>query len=716
MKKANFIFRRLFAPQACSARVKRHGVRKEEINIKRLRYYLDRVADRKTTTYRYYANENGRLVQKELYDGECKVVYAGRPDKSGTSREPTFWHCGIAYTLKRTHKLALDRPTVTISIPVEMLLITDTTMAAADFCLRTIKPFFDAINEQYANRSRPEKENGKFILHEPGSTVLVRNTAFFAVRPAKDYEDLKGATILINPDAAPPPPLLCLNIRMEVQLPYMKIDRAKTMLCKQMPDAAERFVRGFDLEGLQTAVELEKSQQAIREFLRQSDYCSFIANGSILARERGSDLPARHAIPFQSPQGSEIETAGIRGMGIKRGVTVITGGGYSGKSTVLNAISAGIYNHASGDGRELCITDDTAVTITAEDGRSVSHVNISPFIKWLPGGDPNDFSTTHASGSTSQGANIMEAVSLGTKLLLIDEDRSATNFMIRDGVMKKLIQKEPITPFTDRVRELADMGIATILVIGGSGEYLSVADRIYMMDEFAMGDATAQAKALALAESPTPSPACWHNFRTVLGGFSSYPKGGSRERLSISDTGFIVMGDERIDIRNLHNIATNEQVNALAFMLRYMAKSTLGVDELEALALSMRGLSPRKPLDQKEVDTDILECGKEMRFSAPLEVDLCGKPGTVPEDIFRREYVKVDELCKAIEADGLDLIDTSFFTSMNHFMDMPRRFELQAAINRLRFVVWKKNDHGPEYTANGRVLDESVASINDAMR
>lgn len=134
-------------------------------------------------------------------------------------------------------------------------------------------------------------------------------------------------------------------------------------------------------------------------------------------------------------------------------MTVITGGGYSGKSTLLNAISAGIYDHVLGD------------------GRSVKHANISPFIKWLPGGDTSDFSTDHASGSTSQAANIMEAVDCGAKVLLIDEDRSATNFMIRDRMMKALIEKEPITPFTDRVNELHKVhGVSTILVIGGSGE------------------------------------------------------------------------------------------------------------------------------------------------------------------------------------------------------------------------------------------------------
>ena len=628
---------------------------------KRLRYYLDRITDNKTTTYRYNDIVEGRPVQKEIYDGECVEVYV-KPngdvdgDRTGTRREPTFWHNEIAYTFDRTNKQSLDRPTATISIPVSMLEITDFTPAVADYCLRQVKPYFDAINAGYANRSRPDGDNGKFILHEPGSKIMVRNTAYFALIPAKDYKDGKRNTIFVCKYEDPPPDIMCLCIRMEVQLPYLKLDRAKTMLLKQLPDATERFIKEIDHEGLNSAIKLEQTQQAIREFLRDGSYCAFIANGSILAREKGSDKPAKHAVPFLSPKAHEIEVAGAVGMGIKRGVTVITGGGYSGKSTVLNAISAGVYNHVAGDGRELCITDETAVTITAEDGRAVSNVNISPFIKWIPNGSPADFSTSHASGSTSQGANIMEAVSLGSRLLLIDEDRSATNFMIRDSVMKRLIEKEPITPFTDRANELAVMGISTILVIGGSGEYLAVADDVYMMDEYVMSEVTDRAKSLVPDANIQLQHSDWENNRALSKIFTTYPEGATRELLSVSDTGFIIIGDERIDIRNLHDIVTEPQVNALAFMLRYLAQGEEGADNLEAMALAMRGLSPRgKPAEQK--------------------VDIVSK---------------VKALYAQIEVDGLNLVDTGFFTAMHRFMDLPRQFEVLAAINRMRRTAWCK--------------------------
>jgi predicted ABC-class ATPase len=359
------------------------------------------------------------------------------------------------------------------------------------------------------------------------------------------------------------------------------------------------------------------------------------------------------ALPFQSTIEDEIEIVGVRGMGVRRGITVITGGGYSGKSTVLNAISAGIYNHAAGDGRELCITVNSAVTITAEDGRAVSSLNISPFIKWIPNGDTQIFSTANASGSTSQAANIMEAIECGSTLLLIDEDRSATNFMIRDTLMKKLIEKEPITPFTDRVRELSTNGVSTILVIGGSGEYLSVADKIYIMDDFVINDATSRAKSISPAPSEPPSIADWTTRRILINNrFTSYPEGSGSERLEVSDTGFIVIGDECIDVRALHDIATTAQVDALAFMLRFLQRGADDGNELEILARAMRGLT----------------CNMTTH-----EIDVAEHVG---------------KLYAQIEQEGINIVDTGFFIAMNRFLDLPREFELRAAINRMRCTTF----------------------------
>lgn len=207
-------------------------------------------------------------------------------------------------------------------------------------------------------------------------------------------------------------------------------------------------------------------------------------------------------MPFKSPKEYEVEInlpnrGAIRGMGIPEGVTLIVGGGFHGKSTLLQAIELGVYDHIEGDGREYIAARDTAVKIKAENGRNVEKVDISPFISNLPAGqDTVRFSTENASGSTSQAANIMEALETGTDLLLIDEDTSATNFMIRDARMQLLVQKEkePITPFIDRVRGLYENeGVSTILVIGGSGDYFEVADNVIMMDEYSPRDVTGTA-------------------------------------------------------------------------------------------------------------------------------------------------------------------------------------------------------------------------------
>ncbi|MCL2708016.1 MAG: ABC-ATPase domain-containing protein [Defluviitaleaceae bacterium] len=634
--------------------------------MKRLRHYLGMIKDSHNTTYRYKTFENGKLVQKEIYDGECSVVYLkpnGELDREfpQTRRDSVFWQNGISYALERTNKRALDRPTIIASIPAEMLGIGEFTKAAADYCLRRIKPYFDAVNALYENKRLPDSTTGKFYLHSPGGEVLVRNAAYFAARPAKDYRNGSGNTVYVCEYDDPLPDRMCLNVRIEIQLPHGKIERTKELLLRHLPDSCESFADGFDSAGNGAALRLEKKQGAIREYLHGSCYCAFIANGSLLARNVSTGLPLEGSVPFESPREDLIEIAGVAGMGLKRGVTVITGGGYSGKSTLLDAVAAGIYDHAEGDGRELCLTDASAATITAEDGRAVSHLNISPFIKWLPGSDPGDFSSDGASGSTSQAANIMEAVDSGARLLLIDEDRSATNFMIRDRLMTELIEKEPIVPFTSRVRELACAGVSTVLVIGGSGEYIGVADKIYMMDEFKIFDATDNAKALMKsinrkANGGEPCASFRVSRRMTGEGFTSYPDGSGTEKLCVSDTGFVIFGDERVDVRGLHDLATGAQIYALAFMLRYLAQKVDDGGELEKLALSMRGIK---------------------------------KAGAIGRIDIKKE---ADDLYARIEREGIDFIGTGFFPSMERFLDLPRKAELFAAVYRMRKTVWEPGE------------------------
>lgn len=255
---------------------------------------------------------------------------------------------------------------------------------------------------------------------------------------------------------------------------------------------------------------LNEDAEELRAQLVEHGLVAFIADGSILPRNSGtSDHPLKGdgVVPFASPGALriqlEVPNAGeLRGMGIPEGVTLIVGGGFHGKSTLLQALQWGVYNHRPRDGRDFVVTIPDAVKVRAEDGRSVAGVDISPFIGKLPLGKSTEFfSTTNASGSTSQAAGIVEAVEAGAKLLLIDEDTAATNFMIRDRRMQELVPKsrEPITPFVDRVRQLhREQGVSTILVIGGSGDYLDVADTVIAMDQYVPQHVTAQAKKIAL--------------------------------------------------------------------------------------------------------------------------------------------------------------------------------------------------------------------------
>ena len=586
------------------------------------------------------AMESDTSTYREMYEGSMVVCDPAHPTiLPYVDYSATYYRESVGFAISITHKLAQDKPTVLITIPCATLGIEipsrETENAEADFCLRAFKPYMDELNAALYNRSRPDHENGKYYVCAPGGEVVRRNAAYFALFPQKDYENGAGSEVYLLSDGISRPPLMCLCLLVQVQLPKRKLRKTIQMLCRDLPDAVDRFILNFKREGLEDAAALAKKQSAIREWLKSSDYCAFVANGSILPRSKGTDLPMTGAIPFQSTPNDEIEICGVRGMGIKKGVTVITGGGYSGKSTLLDAISAGIYDHVQGDGRELCITDASAVTISAEDGRSVKHVNISPFIKWLPGGDTSDFSTEHASGSTSQTANIMEAVHMGAKLLLIDEDRSATNFMIRDRMMKALIEKEPITPFTDRVGELyRAKGVSTILVIGGSGEYLSVADKIYMMEDYLIHDVTERSKHICHScgiKTELPPIADWEQSRILYSdGFTSYPKGSGTERLAVSDMGFIIIGDEKIDVRGLHDIVCSRQLDTLGFMLRFIEVTNT----------------------DRKIDIE----------------------------------KKINELYERIEEEGIDFVYSSFFTTCERFLDLPRKQELMALVNRMRKI------------------------------
>lgn len=356
------------------------------------------------------------------------------------------------------------------------------------------------------------------------------------------------------------------------------------MLFTILPEGVRKSLcfANIDKNKVKQAIQLCEDQQYIREKLVERGLCAFIADGAILPRESGiSERPMKGAVPFTSPDSLKVifklPNAGeITGMGIPKGITLFVGGGYHGKSTILQALQNGVYNHIAGDGRELVITDVSAFKLRAEDGRSISNVDISPFIKDLPNKkDTVHFSTEDASGSTSQAANLMEGIESGSKLLLIDEDTSATNFMIRDQLMAQVITsgEEPITPFINRVKSLyEDLGVSSVIVAGSSGSYFHVADTIIQMKEYIPVDITNKAKQAA------------EGFPTMVGDKEAFPayndkrialpdmalRKEDRIKIKTMGTSEFLLSRDSVELRYLEQLKDQEQTTALAYLLKFV--------------------------------------------------------------------------------------------------------------------------------------------------
>lgn len=342
-----------------------------------------------------------------------------------------------------------------------------------------------------------------------------------------------------------------------------------------------------------------ENQEAMRSGLVEKGLVAFVADGSILPRRSGVDqrpLPAEKAVAFQAPSGLEIEMtrphAGkVRGMGIPRGVTLIVGGGYHGKSTLLRALEQSVYNHIPGDGRENVVADSGAFKIRAEDGRRVEKVNISSFISNLPfGQDTSRFSSDEASGSTSQAANIIEALEAGAKVLLMDEDTSATNFMIRDMRMQLLVAKdrEPITPFIDRVRQLyRENGVSTILVIGGAGDYFDVADNVIMMDVYSPALVTGEAREITRCYPSGRRQETEDTFGEIMDRIpqpgSINPYKGRKVKLKAQGLDNLQLGNNDIDLHQVEQIMDPSQNRAAGEMIFYALKEKI-IDGKKTLA------------------------------------------------------------------------------------------------------------------------------------
>ena len=362
---------------------------------------------------------------------------------------------------------------------------------------------------------------------------------------------------------------------------------------------------------------------------------AFIADGSILPRRSGIDQrPLEGAVPFESPDSLRVDVelpnrGKMTGMGVQEGVTLIVGGGFHGKSTLLRSLERGVYNHVPGDGRERVVTNPTAVKVRAEDGRSVAGVDISAFIGSLPGGmEPGHFTTAGASGSTSQAANICEALEAGSKLLLVDEDTSATNFMIRDRRMQALVEKrnEPITPFLDQVGNLyTEHGVSSVLVMGGSGDYFDVADTVVSMVEYLPHEVTEEARSIAKRFDTGRLPESTGAFGPLRDRIpmpkSIDPSKGRRDTyLRSRGTRALLIGSDEIDLSHVEQMVEDGQVKAIGSAIAYALRRY--IDGKTSLADILR-LVDERDVHEKGLDVLILFLPPSWSCQYPTQLETC---------------------------------------------------------------------------------------------
>ncbi len=443
-----------------------------------------------------------------------------------------------------------------------------------------LREFSKQIN-QFTFKAKGSGKSGLLSVSHPGQEVLKRTAA-----------QVDDKEIVIRFSIGFPANGRTINAR--------ELDK---IIFEYLPVCVEKalYYKNLDAKRLEEAIALAEDQQAIREQLKEKKLVAFIANGSVLPRESGiSSHPMKHAKMFTSPKSLQVSMelphkGTIYGMGIKQGITLIVGGGYHGKSTLLNALELGIYNHIAGDGREYVIADDTALKLRAEDGRCIKNVDISMFINDLPNGmDTHAFSTLDASGSTSQAAGVIEGMESGSRLFLLDEDTSATNFMVRDAFMQRVVSMdhEPITPFLARARDLYEKaGISTILVAGSSGAFFHIADTVIQMDQYVPLDITKKAKDLCKEfpiseEKPRPfvlpqSHRIMEKDKNGATKCRDYRSGAIKkdapERLKVKTMGVegFSIGKQNVNLHALEQLVDSEQTVALGQLLKYAVENLI---------------------------------------------------------------------------------------------------------------------------------------------
>ena len=466
-------------------------------------------------------------------------------------------------------------------IPEECYMNPSRRTALRDFLTRR---FYEAA-VRLCRGNRGTGNSGAISIDKPGQEILDRTSLF-----------VDKSTV---------------EARFTVGLPAfgrrVSGNHARAILFEELPGIVRDSLHydNIDSDALKRHLDVAEDADHLRAGLAKLSLVAFVADGAILPRASGvspSPLKKGHVVPFQSPPSLRIEIAlpnsgNITGMGIPEGVTLIVGGGYHGKSTLLRALELGIYNHIPGDGREFVITNPGALKIRSEDGRRIEKTDISPFISNLPfGKDTTGFSSDDASGSTSQAANIIEGLELGSKVLLIDEDTSATNFMIRDHRMQELVSKdrEPITPFIDKVDQLyQDFGVSTIMVMGGSGDYFDVASRVICMTEYLPYDVTHQAREITSQHRLKRNPEGGEQFGGVTERIplaESFKARRGKREVKIAARGLksISYGTTIIDLDSLEQLINASQTRAIGDAIYYATRYMDGKRTLKQVIAAVR--------------------------------------------------------------------------------------------------------------------------------
>jgi len=409
-----------------------------------------------------------------------------------------------------------------------------------------------------------------------------------------------------------------VRILVSVNLPgesrRIEGEKASELLVGTLSDwvTAAMYWNNLDKEKCENHIACLSNRNFLQAQLAKKNLVAFVPNEAILPRESGtSEAPLQNAIPFVSPPELSVNLnlqcgKSIAGMGIPKGVTIIAGGGFHGKSTLLHALEEAVYPHIPGDGRELIVIDESAVPVKTEEGRVVNGTNISSLVRELPlKGSTETFTTKNASGATSQAANLLEALSLGVSTILIDEDASAVNFLIRDLRMRELINagREPLIPLTDRIREFADSGINFIIVAGACGDYLSLADTVIAFTEYKAECLTERAKnitagATGATHCGSALPKQIRKANTEIFQEGLKPNSAIEKNVKIrAVAGQISIGKLKSDLRKFPTFCHQELQRGIAEILYDFIKENKNGNLKESLELFCEKLPPNETSD-----------------------------------------------------------------------------------------------------------------------